>query len=284
MSFRKIRAVRRWPSLAAMIGIALLFWLNLYAQKNKSDTLSVIRDFVAVSSGYKEIPIYLNLEMKNSTNVITSEEDTAAVQAEFFLQKANSYVRFGDVEQVVSDSMALLVSDELQIMILYTDVSQMIKQIQDMMGTALPDSSVRMMAQEYASSVTQPNKETTRIELQSRAFLYGTSLTREEIILQYDTKSKLPKQIATTRRTLLPLDSLQYAAMEKQPGFAEKLLTLEGTYFLIKEQVSDFMYKKIEKGATAKTPVTIADRIMKTEDGEYKPVKKYENYTLTIND
>lgn len=273
-----VRMSRCIPSTA----IALL--AGLYVNAQKGDTLTPIRDFIAVSTGYKQIPMYLNIEMRNSSNVVSSEEDTLNIQGEFFIQKDQSYVRFGEFEQLVNDSMALLVSNKMQAMILYTNAAPVVKQMQAMMGAAIPDSSVKNMAGRYSSTYSQSDKKTTVIELQSRIKLFGTSLFKELIRMEYSTQSRLPEKVITTRRSLVPIDSIQYSSMKKEAGSADQLLALEGSYYIIKEQVSAYLYKKIERGTGGVVPVTISDRVTRSEDGSYKPVKGYENYLLSKND
>jgi hypothetical protein len=268
--------------------VLLMFSSILQAQKN--DTLTPLRDFVNISTGYKQMPMYLNLEMKNSTNFITGEDDTATVQGEFFLRNENSYVRFGEFEQIINDSLSLLVSNKLQQMILYTNAAPVVQQMKNMMGMAMPDSSVRNLAGKYTSAANEGSGNAASIELQSRSVIFSTSLPKETIELQYDSKSRMPQQVITVRRTLIPLDSLQYRQLQNETSpagaadISKSLLALEGSYFLIKEQVTAYIYKKIDKVSIVNVPVTINDRITKNEEGDYVPVKNYALYRLTKND
>ena len=256
-----------------------------YAAAQKTDTLSPLRDFVNISTGYKQMPLYLELEVKSSTNFITNDRDTLAITGEFYLRNENSYIRIGEFEQIVNDTLALLVSNGLQRMILYTDAASIIKKIKGMMGLVLPDSSIRHLSAQYRSFSEKISTQTSRIELQSRTTVFGTNLPGETIELQYDPTRKIPQQIITLKRSLLRLDSLQYARLQKEAGIAEKLLTIGGSYFLVKEQITAYLFKQIEKGSAAiKVPVFIADRIDKNGEGKYKPVKNYESYSLTTGD
>ena len=80
----------------------------------KKDSLAPLREFLNVSNSYKQMPLYLEVELKNSTNFITSERDTMAAIGKFYLQQNISYMQFGEMEQLVTDSIAILVSDEMQ--------------------------------------------------------------------------------------------------------------------------------------------------------------------------
>lgn len=269
------------------LSILFICLITLHAEKvmaQKNDSLSPLRDFVNISNGYKQMPLYLELEMKNSSNFITGEDDTTAITGEFYLRKENSYIHFGEFEQIINDSLALLVSDKLQQMILYTHAGPIVNKMKSMMGLSLPDSSIRKLAQKYTSANNGMLKGVSMIELKSRAVLYGTSLPKETIALQYDTEKKTPKQVTMLTRSLQRLDSLQYYQLKTEAEITEKLLMLEGSYFLIREQVTAYLYKQIEQVPGVKVPVVISDRIIKNEEGEYRPAKNYELYKLIRND
>ena len=257
---------------------------NLHAQQ--ADTLSIMRDFVNISNGYKRVPMFLDLVMKNSTNFIAAPEDTMSAKGQFYLTHTNSYVHFGDFEQVVNDSVAVLVSHKLQQIIVYTDAAPVVKRMKSMMGIQLPDSAVRDFAGRYLSSTKKIPGESSVIELRSRDVLPGTAIPGEAIELRYDEKKKTPQQVITCRRDMIPLDSMQYLQLKKEGGVAleASLLKLEDGYFLVKEQVTTYMYKQLDLLSAVKVPVLVSDRVTYTNNTGYVPVKKYESYRLIIND
>jgi hypothetical protein len=257
--------------------LILLGGQTAHAQrKAKKDTLSVLREFVNASNACKQFPMMLAMEVRNSTNFLTTESDTAIAEAEFYLQKEQSYVRFGEFEQLVNDSMALLISNNLERMILYPDAAAVVTKMKNMLGAMLPDSSLRNLAARYTSVITPQPDGHSKIELTSRFLLPHTSLAKETIEMQYDPQTKRPSQVITLRRTLLPVDP---QVIKDRNDLIEKSIIVEGRTYVIKEQVTAFVYTKFSSGA-ASVPVSIADRIARTIEG-YKPVGKYENYLLT---
>jgi hypothetical protein len=114
--------------------------------------------------------------------------------------------------------------------------------------------------------------------------LYGTALPKETIELQYNVSQKMPQQVTTMTRTFLPLDSLQYHQLQNESSISEKLFALEGSYFLVKEQVTAYVYKQIKPASAVKVPVLISDRVVKNEEGVYEPVKNYQSYRLVKNE
>lgn len=248
---------------------------NLLAQK--SDTLLAMRDFISISNGYKQMPLYLELEMKNQTNFLIAGEDTSGTTGVFYLGYENAYVRFGEFEQMVNDSVALLISDKLKQMILYTNAAVIVKRMKNMMNVGVQDSSIQRLAAKYTASGRHLSKGSSAITLRSRAVIYGTNQPKETIELQYHADKKIPQRVTSTGRSLLRLDSLQYDQLKNKQVYAEKLISQEGNYFLVKEQSVIYTYKKIEHYAGVKIPALISDRVMRNESGDYLPVKQFED-------
>jgi hypothetical protein len=256
----------------------------VHAQEKQPDTLALLRDFITMSNTYKQPPVYISIQLINSANLVTEAEDTLAIKGEFYIRQEGAYMRFGEFEQVVNDSMALLVSDELRQMILYSDAASVISRMKNMAGIAAEDSSLLRFAQKYTASGSGLPGESAVIRLQSRDLVYGSALPKETLEMQYDPVSKFPRQVVTIKRSLLPLDSLQYAALSGRPELPGQLLAPEaGRYFLIREKRQAFVYTVIEPNTQKKLPVLITDRIIRTAEGEYKPVQSYETYRLTLN-
>ena len=255
------------------------------ASRNKrADTLEVFRSFIELSNVYKKLPLYLEMELINSTNFITGEGDSSRIQASFYMQPGRSYIRFGDAEQLVNDSMTLLVSDKLQRMILYSHAQPILQQMQAINGMQWTDSSLTEMAKRFTAQYTSPAENVTAIVLTGRNILYGTTLPKESVELQYHPDTKEPIKVTTVKRTLLPLTEEDYNTLSSQGNIADKLITIEGKgHYLVKEQVGAFVYNKIGHDAGMAIPATIADRLVKNEQGEFTPVKAYEAYAVTLN-
>lgn len=270
--------------IGKIILLAILFTsfsIGLSAQKK--DTLQTIRDFMEVCNVYKQMPLHLELEVYNTTNLIRNPEDTASLQGEFYITSGDSYIKFGEIEQLVNDSTALLVSDKLQRMILFLNAQAIRTGMKALAGVQLQDSSLALMGMKYKTRTNLLTNEESSIELIDRSTLYGTSLPKETIEIQFDVKTKTPAKVITIKRTLLPIEQKDFDALSMQAAMTDKLLKLEKEYYLIREQISTFVYKTVGHEANIKIPATIADRIKKNENGEFAPVKEYEKYAITIN-
>ncbi len=251
----------------------------LHAQKKpKRDTLALIREFIALSNEYKKVPLALDIELINHSNLILSEEDSAHWNAQFYLQPHSSYVRFGELEQVVSDSIALLVSDRLQQMIVYPDAAPIVNRMRQQLGMNLPDSSVVRLGEKYESEL-DPTKPLIR--LTHRQVITGTDMPKETIELYYDPVKRFPRRVITVQRALIPLNEEQLTQVKMNDSLTPFLLLIEGRTFLVRERTSEYRYRKIERPSESVLPVRIEDRVQRSATGQYVPAASYSHYLVS---
>lgn len=278
-------------SVAAIVNsilTLLLFSASLYGQRKdegvqQGDSLAVIKEFLQICQIYKTVPLQLDLEFRNTASFVSSEQDTANYSAKFFLTNEASYVQFGEVEQLVTGSAALIVSNKMKRMTIYSNPQPFAAQMQQLVNLQMTDSSALGLSRKFKAFPRQINNDTVNIELHSRNVMYGTLLSRETIILSFSAKRKEPYSVVTVKRTLIPLSKEDHDNLSKDAAARDKLLTVrEGEYFLVKEQQSLFMFNSI-KHEELKVPVTVSDRVVKNSKGEYEPARGYEGYQLIVN-
>jgi len=269
----------------------ILAGIPVQAQKKRSrsqmktDTLAVLREFVHLSNNYQQAPLYLELDLNNSTNFITGEEDTTHTSVLFYIMPGTSYMRFGDAEQLVNDSLALLVNDKIQRMILFTNAQPVLQRMKAMAGGQWQqDSSLLQLAEKFSAQRLAQQQNKGIILLTARRLLHGTTLPGETIEFQYDAATKGPVQVITTKRSLFPVTEEVYKALSSRPEMEGKLITLqENKYYVVKEQQAGFVYKKIAHDLNMQLPAIITDRLIRNEEGGFKPVSAYQQYAVTIN-
>ena len=252
-----------------------------HAQKrNKPDSLAPIRILMQICQSAQQGPLHAQMAVYNSTDFITAEEDTAVLQAEFFINGGLSYLRFGEVEQLSNDSVSLVISDKYKKMFLSASPSHRnVTAGMDLFN----NTTVVSLGEKFTSSVKEAKDDTTRIVLISRLQIMTTTLPVSQLEMQYDPRTKQPWRIITTARTLVPIAADDYAAMKSQPGMEGRLLSVqEKSFYIIKEQSTTYEYKILEHDAGIRIPVTVADRVTQS-DHETVPVKSYAGYRLTIN-
>jgi len=209
---------------------------------------------------------------------VLDESDSASTKAEFYVTDNNSYTRFGEMEQLVSDSIALLISDKLQRIFVYKDARGITDQMKKMMSLSLPDSSVLHIAGKFSINKSIAG-DSTSLRLQSRSTIYSTSLPKEIISITYNGDTKQPYRVEQVRRELIRLDDNSADSTNIPRNIT--IVRNDNGVFAVQERKMVFSYALIEYGKTLKTPVIIADRIVKNESGEFVPAKGYENYTVT---
>jgi hypothetical protein len=265
--------------------LILFFSLVCFAAAaQKPDSLSALKEFISACNAYKQMPLHLSLDYSITANFVTDEKDTLKTSGEFFIKQEGSYIRFGEMEQIVNDSLTLIISDQLQQMILYLNAGQVVSQMKALMGMQVPDSSIANFSKGYTCIVSAKEKEMSLAKVNSRGLLFSTSLPKETIEIEYMSKTKTPLKVTMVKRSLIPISDTDTTAFIAQFGNAGSLIaTKDKGYFLIKEQTSTFIYKKIEHDGKIQLPVTMSDRIVRNNSGEYVPTKGFETYRIDQN-
>jgi hypothetical protein len=252
-----------------------------FAQKKKKDeSVSLVKEFAQVCNLYKRTPLHLSVEYTQTATIIVSAADQATAKAEFFLTDDGAYIRFGNTEQIVTDSLLLMVSLDQRMMMLADNAEDIRSRMNNYLGMQLADSSVQKMADEYSAVYLPATGEEKIIELTNKAHLPGTDIVKEIISVRYNAKTKDPLQVVYLRRTLVPVSD-EYIA-SRQTGTSD-LIKIKDNYFMMNERTGTFKYTSIDHSEHIKLPVRLADRIRKNEDGKIIPANGFENYYVQID-
>ncbi len=257
-----------------------------FSQKKKQaiDTTALVREFLMICNQYKKLPLHLSLQHSSSATLAVKPQDTAIIQADFYMTEQGAYIKYGSMEQIVNDSLMLMISKDQQVMMLYPNTKNVSSQMNSYMGFQLGDSSVVKMANRYASiSLPGDNEHQGIIELKNRLPLPGTDIAKEVITVKYNLQSKEPEQIVYLKRTLVPVDKTEWDSLSLQKNPRYQLVAVKENYFLVNERKGTFDYKKINHGDGVKLPVEINDRIARNQQGKLIGVKGFENYYLNMD-
>ena len=247
------------------------------------DTLAGMRLFMRVCNDYKHLPVQLDLEISHTANLIRRPADSERVEAKFFLQAEGSYIEMQGVEQVVNDSLLLLVNKPGKRMIVYANRQSIASRLQQYLGMGVRDSSLAKMAGRYVVEAAPTGSDTGLLKMSSRASVYLTSLPAEEIGVKYQPGTFKPYEVTNLKRSLVRIDASVYQAYAAQPEWSGKLVvdSRDSACYLVKEQTTVFRYRKIAHEKTPGLPVQVSDRIVAGINGRYRPIKPYEDYSLT---
>ena len=250
----------------------------------RQDTLGDLRTFLQVCNIYKELPLQLDLILNNFSNRIDAPEDTMAYHALFYLQKEGAYIRFGEVEQLINDSLVLLVNKAIKRMILYANHQSVAERIRAYAGFQSKDSSLLHMAGQYTAAQLPPSGDTSMIEMKTRALLPGTSLPKETVLVAYDPATHRPYSVRQTRLSLMPVSKDVYLSKADLPEWKGKCGMLpDSSFFIIKMRMSDFLYKGLSHLPGSTLPVKVSDCIITDTRGKYRPAAGYSDFVLTQN-
>jgi len=252
-------------------------------QKKAVDSLELVREFMAVCNSYKTLPLQLSLQVQRSSNIALEREDTLTTDAKFYLHEQGGYVRYGELEQVVNDSLMLLVSNEMKRMLLYQNDKRGAEQMVSFIGLQIKDSTLESIGKKFICISHSTDTDTAVIELQSRGKIHQSELPKESIVIRYSRVSKNPYEVVQIQRSLIKISEEQYKSLNTLGIYGGKLLQAEGSFFVIKEDGSRFLYQSIAHNADMQIPVSVFAKIKKDETGNYVPVKQFEDYVLTIN-
>jgi hypothetical protein len=247
-----------------------------------SDTLATARLFMKVCNAYKQLPVRMEAEIRNSTNFIAGAEDTAHYRATFCIRKEGSYIAYGGMEQIADDSVVLLVSNRLKRMIMYAHHQSLTDRMTQYLGWQLQDSSVIRLAAKYSVVLLPADKDTACIVVASRHYLAHTELPDETLRAKYSASGLRPYELVQEKRRLVPVSVAVYRDLATQQANADRLLAIgDSSFFVIKEQKTVYRYLDISHREDDRLPVRVSDRVVADVPGKYRPVTAYAGFILT---
>jgi hypothetical protein len=275
-----MKMIRRLIQIACMV----LFTSSIYAQHKTNDSLSALREFIQLREIYTHLPVELNIRVQNSANPITTTGDSIQGDMDVYYDYHNFYMKTEGLEEIVNDSLIVMVNNPAKNVLLYPNNQQLIVNMEKSAIAIMPDSSIEALAKKYASSVSASGKDQKRIELKSREIVFGTTLHRESIMISYRVSTHQPLEFRRTKTLLLPMDSATYNNLMKDPAYDGKLVRTSASqgnlFFLVKELTTSYRFDKINYNVQL-PPVKENDRVIKEPNGDYVVAKGFEEYVLS---
>lgn len=261
----------------------LLFTSGIYAQHNSKDSLLPLRELVQLRQMYKNLPVELQIHIQNSASPITTADDSLQADMDAYYDDHNFYMKTEGLEQIVNDSMIVLVNNPGRTILLYPNNRQLIMIMEQSAMAIVPDSSIERLAKKYVSFTEISGQDEKRIELRSRNMVYGTQLPSESLIVTYNVLSHQPLEFKRARTLLVPIDSDTYKRWKNDSMHDGKIISISrpqgDLFFLVKELTTVYRFDKIT--FDVRPPVKENDRIIKGTDGNYVVAKGFEQYVLS---
>jgi hypothetical protein len=254
------------------------------AQLKQRDSLYAIREFARLGEIYTRLPLRMSIHIRSGANPVTTAADTIQADVELYYGKKDFYMETEGMEEIMNDSLVVMVNNQAKKIMLYPNNGQLMKNIEKTISLFRPDSSVEALGKLFTSRVEIAGHNSNRVSLKSRQIVYGTAFPKESVSVIYRPSSYEPVEFIQTRVRLLPVDSLVYHEMEKDPAYKGKFVSVTNSrgnfYFLVKELTLSYQFKKINYN-TGTPPVTAYERISKDANGSYLPAKGFEEYMLS---
>lgn len=275
-----IQYIKRTISVVILIVCSVITVQRADAQ---SDTLSQYRDFLSLCTGYQQAPLQVNIRYQSGNNLVLNAFDTMSMQGYFYIGTAGAYyLRMGDVEQYIDDSIALMINHTLQQVVVNSSADNARRLLARYLGSVTSDTSVQTLINAY-SIQAQNNPSGNAYLLTSRSHLPGTQLARQTVHMKYNVAKREPLEITTARSTLVAIEPADSAAFAQKFAGQNLLVTLpNGGLYFVRKQTAVYTYQEILHQEPAALPMRVADYIMRNTNGEYELVPAKSTYRLVF--
>jgi hypothetical protein len=253
------------------------------AQKNKKDANNIFKEFAKLGGMYKKLPVQLSIQIQNSAIPVTADKDTIHAEMEVFYDNHAFYMRAEGLEQIVNDSLMVLVNSSSKQMLLYLNNQDMHKNMEKAITMFMPDSSIDRLSQQYDPSSNDIEPGIKKISLVSRQMVGDTKLPKETVSIMFKTSGYEIIEFRQSKNRLVPIDAAVYDGLLSAKNDQGRLLSSSSSngniYFIVKEATTTYKFTKVDH-TVSKPPADELDRIVKNGEGDYIPAKGYEEYSL----
>lgn len=255
------------------------------AQKQpQQDSLSAYREFVSLGKWYLNMPLQFRVHLVNHTTPLVREQDNMESDILLYYGQHDFYMQAGALEQIVNDSLTVLINSEAKVIRLFPNANTLSKGMERLIPGLVPDASLQQLSQKYSIAIEENGKDEKTMTVQSRSRISGTAFCRESIAITYQSLSQQPVSYFRTERSLVPVDSSIYTQMAGDPLYAGRLVSVETKngklFFVMKEKTMQCSFKEVSHKEQT-PPVVQQQRVVRTENGTYMPAKGFEAYIVS---
>ncbi len=270
-----------------LIGLFSVILLSSFKASSQSiDSLQPYRHFMQVCTGYQSAPLQLNVNYKVNSNLVLHPYDTASMNGYFYIgTTGKAYMQFGDVEQIIEDSIALTVNHSTQQISVSADVGKSGQLLKRYIGSLTNDTSVQNLSRAFnITTILETNiVAQNAYELYSYALVPGTVLPKQVMRVVFDSATNYPIEIATLRRTVLPIDPQDSVAFKTRFENQNVLIRIpNGGLAFVREYTNVYSYLNLRKEEVDSLPLKSSDYLLKDETGEYQLKPGKETYRLSV--
>lgn len=255
------------------IAVSTFLYSATFSQSKKQQQL--FEDFVTIVNGYKQLPLQLEVEYRQSDNMTI--QAGKVFNGKFYMDKNNAYISFGDMEQIITDSVVLIVMNDVKRMMLTNNTVDISTLLDRSIVNISSGKSIKQLAERYFISSYDTSGSMKVINMKSKRLFQGTNISMEEILLLHLPNRSEPYAIVTQKRALIKKDLIQNINKEMP------VITVEGFgEFLLREETATCYFKSIEHNTNTKKPALLSDRIIRAADGNVGVASTYAAYELSV--
>ena len=253
-------------------------------KKLRKENMEACREFAQLGQWYMKLPIQMKVHFSYKAIPVTDDQDSTDTDMILYYGKNNFYMQAENVEQIINDTMVVIVNNEARVITLYHNEDDLMSTLKKITSLLMPDSAVEKLADLYDAKTESRGDGTSAISLQSKEKITGTNLVKETINVIYKPVTLEPVEYDQSRFSLIPIDSAVYSRLNGVSAFAGRLVKVkmdaEDLFFVVKEKITHYGFSQILNNQLS-SPVKEQDRISKDGDGSYVPAKGYEGYLLS---
>lgn len=269
--------------------IALLFFSGLNAQRKSKSKETLLKDLHNAVELWRKRPLMVKMQIQTTNAIADITRSETAINMELFFVNNNYYIRTETMEQLLEDSFLLVVHKNAQQMVLRKVdsefralfLSQLNRQFK------LHDSLLNTRNSKYDLSEDSANSGEKCLKISSISTSGYSDAPKEEVKLFVDRLTGLPIRLEQINNSLLPVTETELPNLLNSSDYKNYLIKgKEGSaipYFLLKKSKTVFVYNKISFDAV-EFPVTLKDRIVLDAEGNWKPLKSFDQFTLVYNE
>lgn len=266
------------------LAVGVLISADTQAQHRKKkehhDSLKTVSLFMQICNNYKTLPLQANVKIVQQANIITTREDTITLEASFYLQNNASYIRLGEIEQLVNDSLMTLVNHRVKRILVYKNGSTVANRLDNYIGVQLQDSMLQEVFKTFSVAAFHI-KDTPAIRLDSRRVLVRTLNPKETVEIKYNPANMQPYEVMQIKREIIKINQALFNTLSQDHAFAGKTFEQDNEFYAVKELSTLFIYERIEH-KNENTPVAVGDRVLKDKEGAFIAATGFEDYVLRI--
>lgn len=268
-------------ALAKLVPVAIFLLIANIARSQTKETV-VVDKLVEVLNACRKKPVHLIISVKDSSANKVVGNDTTGLQVEVYAYPEGTYIKMGNVVQVIDDSVMLYMRNNIKAMSLYMLTGDK-KKITDFSGL-LGVGDVKRLLKDYTlQQINQPGGEqnVSTIHLLAKNRLYVTGLPINELRLAYNMQTSVPLKITQIHRSITPLDSSAYNRLTGNVAYAGRLINVSSVeHYLLSEKYQVYTYTNLEFNKNKPLPLQISDCVFRDKNGNYSLSKQFAEYTL----